>query len=126
MIYWSILCNLFQVLHTFCYTKERYNLLFYLDVAYCLFAWNIIITIIMHPTATCTLTISFLNIILETLTIPLIVITILCLNGRGKAVLLSVNYWAIGKTRTPQAQCLILLHIFCLIQWFLFFNCYYI
>ena len=61
-------------------------------------AWTIIITIIMHTTATCTLTIFFLKIILETLNIPLIVITILCLNGRGKDVLLNVNYWAIGKT----------------------------
>ena len=37
MIYWSIFCNLFQVVHTFCYAKERYNLLFILDVAYCLY-----------------------------------------------------------------------------------------
>ena len=42
--------------------------------------------------------ICFLNIILETLTIPLIMLTILCLNGREKVVLLSVNYWAIWKT----------------------------
>ena len=42
--------------------------------------------------------ICFLNIILETLTIPLIMLTILCLNGREKVVWLRVNFWVISKT----------------------------